>query len=188
VRNYRASRRYAQALFSVALDHGRVDDVSEDLDRARRALDELPGARSLFTQPLMPDRLKQDLVDKVFGDAVSPMTRDFLHVVVARNRGELFDQIREQYAELRNDHYSVMPASVKSAVPLSESEVAELSATLTRLCGKTVVPQCAVDPDLIGGVVVRMGDQVMDGSVRGALRRLRQRLRGADLSSVRPQA
>ncbi len=115
MRNYRTSRRYAQALFSLALDHGRVDDVSEDLDRARRALDELPGARSLFTQPLMPDRLKRDLVDKVFGDAVSPMTRDFLHVVVARSRADLFDQIREQYTELRNDHYSVMPASVRSA-------------------------------------------------------------------------
>ncbi|HOS94681.1 MAG TPA: ATP synthase F1 subunit delta [Armatimonadota bacterium] len=188
MRNDRASRRYAQALFSLAVDHGRIDEVSEDLDRAVRALDELPGVRSLFTQPLMPDRIKRDLVDKVFGDSISQLTRDFLHVVVARNRGDLFDQIRERYIELCNDYHGILPASVQSAVPLSESELAELSARLTRLCGKTVSPRCVVDPDLIGGVVVRMGDRVMDGSVRGALRRLRQRLKGTDLSSLRPQA
>ena len=130
MRNDRASRRYAQALFSLAVDHGRIDEVSEDLDRAVRALDELPGVRSLFTQPLMPDRIKRDLVDKVFGDSISQLTRDFLHVVVARNRGDLFDQIRERYIELCNDYHGILPASVQSAVPLSESELAELSARL----------------------------------------------------------
>lgn len=182
MKNMRAARRYAQALFLAAVEREQEQVVLDDLSRAAETLRSLPDARAIFTQPLFADRMKQGLVDRVFGQVVSPMVCDFLHILVAHDRGDLIDEIVDRYTDLKNAQEGVLPAHITVAVPLGDADLAELVAALTAHSGKRVVPSVLVDDGVIGGVVVRMGDEVIDGSVRGGLRRLRDRLRSVDIA------
>jgi len=183
-----AARRYADALFAIAAERDEVASVLADLDAVVDTLGGVPDAKALLAQPLVATDTKQGVVDRVFMDAVLPLVRDFLHVAVARDRLDIIEEIREQYIALKNDHEGVLPVQITSAVGLTVPEVSRLVASLGRLSGKQVVPEHAVDPELIGGVVVTMGDEVIDGSVRGALGRLGERLRRASLAEIRVEA
>jgi len=162
------ARPYAQAVFSLAKDKGQLAQWSQMLrfmaeiwsnDRVQLAL-----ANPKFTK----DDVERLLLG-ICGEHLDGIARNLLLVLVRNDRLPALPYIVELYDQLRKEHENVVEARVDSAFPLSEQELASLVAVLERHVGRKVQASVTVAPELIGGVTVKIGDDVWDASVRGQL-------------------
>jgi len=174
-----SERRYATAAFTVAGRTGEYDAWAQSLGEVARVL-QIPSARTVFLSPAVPAAQKAAALDRILPNA-SPLVRNFLHILVERDRlGEL-PGIAEALRELINIQRGIITADVTTAVPLDaemEQVVAQrLAAHFGRDATKVTI-RSRVDPSIIGGVVAQVGDQVIDDSVRGRIERLRRTLAG----------
>jgi F-type H+-transporting ATPase subunit delta len=174
-----SERRYATAAFTVAGRTGDYDAWLQALSELARVL-QMPSARTVFLSPAVPAAQKAAALDRIMPD-VSPLVRNFVHILVNRDRLGEVPGIVEALRELINVQRGIITAEVTTAVPLDaelERVVAErLAAHLGREAQKVSI-RSRVDPSIIGGVVARIGDQVIDDSVRGRIERLRRTLAG----------
>ncbi len=169
-------RRYAQALFDTAARAGSVDQVEEDLRAMTQVFTSSPRLVQVLRAPVIAGERKQRLVEQLFGTRVSPLTLRFLILVITRRREEILDAVYPEFQRLANEQRGLMTVQVTSATPLSDAERSSLSAALARKTGKRVVLEGRLDPSIIGGLVLRIGDTIVDGSVRTRLQQLRNRL------------
>ena len=170
------ARRYAQALSQQAESENNVDQVDEDIELIRESLD---GSRELvrfFESPVIPRQKKDAVVKELFKDRLQPTTLHFLQLLIEKKREDLFPSVVRAYRDLRDRQLGVVEAHVKSAAPLDDAETKRLETALEERTGQQVRLHTTVDPELIGGVVVRVGDTVYDGSVRHQLGVLREQL------------
>ena len=170
------ARRYARALYEEAAERGIMPRVDDDADLVRETLRNSRELTNLFHSPVVNREKKQAVVHKLFAERVSPLMRDFLKLLVEKGREELVPEAIEAYRTLRDEELKIIEVKARSAIALGPEEEADLKAALERMTGQTVRLQVAVDPSLLGGVVVRVGDTVYDGSVRNQLGRLRETL------------
>jgi F-type H+-transporting ATPase subunit delta len=172
-------RRYATAAFNVAAESGDFDAWLNTLNDFARIL-QMPSARTVFMSPAVPTSEKRAALDKLLANA-TPMVRNFLHILAERDRLVEVPGIADALGELINQRRGIITADVTTAVPLDaemERLVAQrLAAYLHRDADKVII-RSRVDPAIIGGVVARVGDQLIDDSVRGRLERLRRTLAG----------
>jgi F-type H+-transporting ATPase subunit delta len=172
-------RRYARALFDSASrgDAEQVDRVEADLRLVDDALRAEPRLARALRAPTIGTGEKQRLLAAVFGEGrVSPLTARFLALVVDRGREDVLAAIHDEFERLANEARGILPVEVTAAVPLSAEERARLARAVEARTGRRVIFQEFTDPELLGGVVLRMGDTLLDGSVRSRLTRLHQRL------------
>jgi F-type H+-transporting ATPase subunit delta len=174
-----SERRYATAAFTVAGKTGDYDAWLSTLSELALVL-QMPSARTVFLSPAVPATQKAAALDRLLPNA-SPMVRNFVHILVNRDRLPEVPGIVEALGELINVQRGIVTAEVTTAIPLDselERVVAErLASHLGRDASKMSI-RARVDPSIIGGVVARVGDQVIDDSVRGRIERLRQTLAG----------
>jgi F-type H+-transporting ATPase subunit delta len=174
-----SARRYATAAFNVAAESGDLDAWLNTLNELARIL-QIPSARTIFMSPAVPKAQKHAALDKLLVNA-SPMARNFLHILADRDRLDEVPGIAEALSELINQRRGIITADITTAVPLDaemEQLLAQrLAAYLERDADKVTI-RARVDPAIIGGVVARVGDQLIDDSVRGRLERLRRTLAG----------
>jgi F-type H+-transporting ATPase subunit delta len=172
-----SARRYASAAFTVAAQTGDYDAWLQTLTEVARIL-QMPSARVVFMSPAVPARQKEAALDQLLPN-VSPTLRNFLHILVQRDRLTQVPGIADALRDLINAQRGIITAEVTTAIPLDqemERLVAQrLAAYLNRDPGKVNILS-RVDPAIIGGVVAQVGDQVIDDSVRGRLERLRRAL------------
>jgi F-type H+-transporting ATPase subunit delta len=132
---------------------------------------------SLFLQsPRIAASAKSEVLSKALGDRVPRLFLRFLQALVTNRRQMLLPAIADEYDTLLDASDGIVHAKVTLAKTADDSEVASIGAQLSTIVGKTVVPHVTIDPSIIGGVVVRMGDTVMDGSLRRKLLMLRSRM------------
>ncbi|HWI52145.1 MAG TPA: ATP synthase F1 subunit delta [Symbiobacteriaceae bacterium] len=174
--NQAVSRRYANALFELAQAKGLVDQVDQEFGMIVAMIDTNPQLRAVMNDVLMAPEVKSDLVKKLFTGKVSELVFNFLLVVVRKRREAFFPQMYRSFLDLANEARGIVEVEVRSAVELPEETVRTLEQKLVSRLGKRVKFQTQVAPELIGGLVVRVGDELMDGSVRTRLRRMRDRL------------
>jgi F-type H+-transporting ATPase subunit delta len=176
-----AARRYARALLEVALAarDGNAAALRQELDGASALFLGQQELREALTSPAVVVEAKQKIVEKVWAGA-APLLRRLLGMLAQRNRLELLPDVSRTFAELWNASRGVLPAEAISAVPLTAEQQQEVAKALGRATGRDVELTAAVDPALLGGLLVRMAGQVYDGTVRGRLRALRERLTVAD--------
>lgn len=158
-----------RALLGVAESGGELDEVEDELFRFGRILDREPELNSLLTDANTPGDKRAELLRGVLGDKVRRTTASLLEQTVRTPRGRALDLAANDLAELtaaRRDRYV---ARVKTAVALSEEQERRLTETLTRMYGRQMSLQVELDPDLIGGLVVQVGGELIDGSVSGRL-------------------
>jgi F-type H+-transporting ATPase subunit delta len=174
-----SQRRYASAAFSVAARTGDFDTWTQGLAEISRVL-AMPSARAVFMSPAVPSHQKTAALDRILPNAAAPL-RNFLHILVDRDRLDEVPGILEALRDLINAQRGIVTAEVTTAVPLDadmERLVAQrLAAHLGRDADKISI-RPHVDPSIIGGVVARVGDEVIDDSVRGRIERLRRTLAG----------
>ena len=170
------ARRYVKPLFEVALTKGAMAQVGDDLAQLDRALQQFPELRAFFNNPSADRRAKRQAAEEIFRGA-SPWTLNFIRVVLDKNRPGILSEAHRLFQQLRDEQQGITPGSVTTAIPLDEAAKQRLTARLEGQFGKLRL-EFAVDPGIIAGVLVRVGNQVIDGTVRGRLARLRAALAG----------
>lgn len=170
------ARRYALALYQEATDKGVADRVDADIDGLRETLEGSKELSTMFRSPVVSRQKKESIIRSLFEGKVDGMTLSFMRMLVQKQREELLPAVVEAYNGLRDERLGVIDAFVRSAKPLGEGEAATLQSSLEKRSGKTVRMNVEVDPSLVGGLVVRLGDQVYDRSVRHQLKTLRDQL------------
>lgn len=178
MKDVRVASRYAGALFAVAERGGILDAVASDLELMRRFLTEVPRLRAVIMEPLVSDSRKFAVADEAFGDRVTASSLNFLKLLIRKHREDLIEECTREFNILLAEHTNTADAEVSSAVPLSPEQTTRLTQSLQAMTGKAIKLTTQVDAALVGGVVVRLGDTVIDGSVRGKLERLERQLLG----------
>lgn len=169
-----APRRYAEAAFEVGLRDGTVETWRRELDLAAATLTE-GGLEEALASPATPLDQRVAAAEQVFGRLSRPVLNLVL-LLLRRGRIEQLPRVAAEFRRLDDQRNGLTHASATSAAPLGPDEVRALTLRLEQLTGGTVALETSVDPELLGGVVVRVGDRLIDGSVRGRLERLRQQL------------
>ncbi|RLC93632.1 MAG: F0F1 ATP synthase subunit delta [Chloroflexi bacterium] len=169
-----SAKRHAQAVFQIALETGQLDRWQRDLEVMADTLAE-PGLVALLENPKVKLDEKREVLEKVLPD-IAPAAMNLAHFLVAKNRLRILPGMLTEYERLLNAHYGREVAEVSTAVPISDEEKERVRKRLAELLGKELVIKVKVDPDVMGGLVARVGDTLVDGSVRTRLRDLRQSL------------
>jgi len=171
------ARRYARAMFEVAVSQGKPSEFGSQIDVIARLFQSTVELRQALANPVFKDTEKRRILEAVLVQAVvAGPVRSFLLLLLERGRFVALPAIARAYRELADAHAGQVRATITSASPLEALELDRLRQALERRTGKKVLVETAVDPDLIGGVVARVGDLVLDGSVRARLGELRQKL------------
>ena len=170
------ARRYAQALTEEAQSAGSLDAVDADVALVTETLDASRDLRLALTSPIVSHDKKGAILDRLFQGTVSDLSVRFLHLLVQNERDGQIPEILDAYRALRDERTGTVEALVRSAKPLSADEAERLKAALEARSGRTVRMTIEIEPSLIGGLVVRVGDVVYDRSVRHQLDSLRGQL------------
>ena len=170
-----SARRYAEAAFEIALRDGTLDQWLEQLERAAVVTSEGRASHSL-EDPAVPFDARADALLSAMGPNVLPQVRNILLLVLRRRRVATLPRISREFRRLYNRRAGVTEATATSAAPLPPDEVEALRRRLEAIAGGRIELQLNTDPSLLGGIQVRLGDTLIDGSVRGRLERLRSRL------------
>jgi F-type H+-transporting ATPase subunit delta len=165
-----------QALLAAAEKQRALDGVEDQLFRFGRILDREPELTSLLSDTDVPADKRVALLDEVLGDKVYPVTAALLRETVRTPRGRYLDVTAEELADLAAARRDRSVARVRTAVGLSGAQEQRLTGTLTRLYGRDMSLQVELDESLLGGMVIRVGDEVVDGSVAGKLAAARRAL------------
>jgi len=170
---------YAQALMSVARSHDIAEPVGEDV-RALLNLMQSEQLRNFLANPFVQAEDKKAVLNRIVGEGTSPYLRNFLMLLVDRRRILLLEPICQQYLALLRQLNQTVLAEVTSAVELTEEQQQAVREKVKSMINaREVELETKLDPDLIGGVIIKVGSQVIDASLRGQLRRLSLRLSSA---------
>jgi len=166
--NVTIARPYADAAFELARGAGALGPWSEALDRLAAVAADASMKACINDPKLSSDRLYQLFLD-VAGKGFTPELQNFVRVLVDNERLQVLPEIRDLFVELKNEHEGVQEAEIASAFPLDDATLANLKADLENRFKTRLNVQVSLDPELIGGVRIAIGDEVIDASVRGKL-------------------
>lgn len=170
-----SARRYAEAAFQIADRDGTLEPWLKDLETAAASLGEGDVAR-LLANPAIAFDDRAEIVNQVLGKRVSEKARNLVLLLVRRGRSELLPRVATEYRRLYDRREGIVEATVTSATPLDQGELAAIRSRIGELTSGKVEMTTSVDPSILGGVIIQLGDQLIDGSVRGRLERLRNQL------------
>ena len=165
------ARPYAQAAFMFADSHHTLKDWSEMLGLLAGIADDAD-MHELIESPHVTAAQRAELFIKVGGERLNEKCANFVRVLAANGRLSLLPEIASLFEIKRRDAEGMIQAEMTSAFAATEAQQASIVASLRKRLGREVVLSCSIEPDLIGGAVIRAGDLVIDGSVRGKLERL----------------
>ncbi|HJQ54458.1 MAG TPA: F0F1 ATP synthase subunit delta [Gemmatimonadaceae bacterium] len=169
-------RNYAEALLTLARKSDSVEEWGALLDAIAAGMREDPTLRAFLESPKLSASHKIEILEKALGRRVPPVFLRFIETVINKRRQMLIPEIASEYRLLIDEAENRVHAMVTVATEPTEPERDALARQLTRLFGKRVVPHISLNPAILGGVIVKVGDTVMDGSVRKRLSMLRQRM------------
>ncbi len=168
------ARRYASAAFDIARDSGQIEKWADDLKTARDALQDA-ALRAYLELPKVSLERKTGSLRSVLGN-LNPEVLNLLGLLTSRNSLGLFPALVDEYQRLTDLHYNRVRAEVTAAIPLERQQEEQVRLHLEQLLGKQVIVTTRVNPAVVGGIVARVGDRIIDGSLRGRLLALRRSL------------
>jgi F-type H+-transporting ATPase subunit delta len=170
-----AHRIYAEALFAAAQEAGRLAQVREALGDFAAALEETPELRTVLRNPQLESQVKAGILTELAG-ADEPLFGNFLRLTAEKGRAGELDEIAREFERLMAREERRLDVELTTARALSDEEAEKIVAQIEQAAGRTVEATREVDPDLVGGIVLRVGSLQVDASVRGRLERLRHEL------------
>lgn len=168
------AKRYARAAFEVAQANDATDRWLEDLRRLGVAVSD-PGVARWLAGGKVTAARKEEVLASVLTEP-NPLLLNFIRLLIAKDRATLLPEIAAMFERSVNEAQNVAIAEVTTAVPIDEAEASRIAGQLSAMTGRNVIVNTRVDPEIIGGVIARIGDRVLDGSVRTRLVQLRREL------------
>lgn len=172
----KVNRRYAKALLDFAAETNLVDQVHDDVVKIRAIIAQSPELKSVLKSPVIMPKQKEGVVDKVFSGHISEPTMNFLKVVIRRGREGVLDETMFSFIEQYRQLKGIREATVTSAVPLTEAQMKDIQDRLVKRTNLQVNMVQVVDPSVMGGVKVQMGDLMFDATVSKQLEGLKRSL------------
>ncbi len=172
------AKRCSQAIFEIALERKELDRWQSDL----LTIAELTGDADLVSflnNPRVRFDEKVGLLSRQLED-INPLALNLVRLLITRGRLDIVSDIAGEYQNLLDNHRGIERAEIVTVIPLEEADKQKLAETLGTIVGKKVIPESVVDPSLIGGVIVRVGGKLLDGSTRSKLAALKKELVGLE--------
>ena len=166
---------YARSLFEVAREQGKLDELREQLGQFADALQSDRDLQVFFFSPYFSTAEKQDGLGKALSGA-DEIIVNFLDLLIENHRMPVLFRVRREYDARWEEENQLLPVSVTSAVELDDRTVREIGDRIAKQTGRKVELSSSVEPDILGGIVVRVGNQVLDASVRNRLEQLRRQV------------
>lgn len=181
MKNAVLANRYAKALFSVAQEANAFDEYAKSLNEIAAAMLAQPEVKDGLTNPMYPVDVRCKVMAHIAqAQGASQVIKNFLDLVVMKKRAAFLPEIAEAFQILIDAQRNICQGSVVTAMPLSAELNDKLQATLERLTGKKVVLSTKVDPTILGGIIAKVGDLVLDGSIRSQLQGLKESIKGSE--------
>lgn len=175
------ARRYAKALFAVGMENSTYEAYNEALEGIAGLYTSTPEVSDALTNPLYPLDVKiKMMTDMVASMEVDTIMGNFLKLLVEKKRAEILPEIAEEFQVMVDEEKNISHGNVISAVALSDELQANVQATLEKLTGKKVELTTSVDPTIIGGIIAKVGDLVLDGSIKTQLASLKDSIKGRE--------
>lgn len=174
--NVQLARKYSTALFEIAVEEDKLVAYGEELKGAVDALKGVPHAIDFLANPQVETQTKKDLITKCFKSELMPNVFNFLLLLVDKRRIALLEAIEEDFHRLSNEKRGIVVADVTTAKKADAAQQKAIREKLATVTGKTVELRLHEDESIIGGVVVKIGDRRIDGSVAGRLEALKREL------------
>jgi len=170
------SVRYAKALFALAKETGSFDAIKNDIEGLYPCIREIPELQDVINSPVIKSREKIKLFEEMFRSSFDPQTLKFITLVLERRREEYLEGISRYFLQLMKTEQGIQPAEVVTAVPLDETLRQKIVKLISRKFHAQVELNENVDEKLIGGFILRVGDQQVDASITSKLKRIQQEL------------
>jgi F-type H+-transporting ATPase subunit delta len=170
------AKRYARALFEVAQDNGIISQVEEELKSVASAIRDNADLQKFLNHPNIGTTVKTDLLKQIFEGKVSEPVWNTLLVLIDKGRQTILSALVSDYVKIANEALGQASATIYSAFTLTEAQQAEIASHFSKVTGKTIRVATVVEPKLLGGIQVRIGDRLYDGSLAGKLDRLSKAL------------
>jgi F-type H+-transporting ATPase subunit delta len=166
---------YARSLFEVAKEQDKLDVVREQLGQFADALNDNRELQVFFFSPYFSTTEKQDGLDRAVSDA-EPILVNFLKLLIENHRSPVIFRVRRVVDELWQEENKLLPVQVTSAVELDQATVRQIGDRIAEQTGRKVELSASVEPDILGGLVVRVGNSILDASIRNRLEQLRKQV------------
>jgi F-type H+-transporting ATPase subunit delta len=170
------TNRYAQGLFLVGQEHGVTHAVDEGLQLLAATFAEYPEFRSIIEHPVISTEEKLASIDKVFGEHLDGLVKRFLRVLFSKGRSAYVIAVAERFHQLSDEAEGKRTVVVESAQALGDGDAEKLDNELSKALGKEIHAEVEVNPELLAGYRIRVGNRVLDATVRGALTQFSERL------------
>ncbi|HQA06582.1 MAG TPA: F0F1 ATP synthase subunit delta [Syntrophomonadaceae bacterium] len=180
--NRSVARRYAEAFFSIAQEQDKIDQYQQELEKLVQVIEETENLKEYLAHLLVPAKEKKDIANKIFTEHVSATTLNFFNLLIDKRREVYLNAILDEYKEMADESRNIAKADLVAAQEVSEEDVKMLAEKLSVSMGKTVQLKVSVDPALLGGVKIRLGDQIIDGTVAKKLEMLKEQLKQVKIS------
>lgn len=174
--NLQLAKKYAAAMFELAQEENKLKKYGEQLEEIRQLFASQPMLKAYMGNPQIQSAEKKELLNKVFGDDVEKSVRNFMLLLVDKHRITLIEEIVGKYQALSNEAQNIIIAHVTTAVALTEQQEKALTAKLEAITDKHITLKTHIDTSIIGGIVVKMGDKLIDGSVTSKIKSLEKQL------------
>lgn len=174
--NLQLAKKYAAAMFELAQEENKLKEYGKQLEDIRQLFETQPLLKAYMGNPQIQSAEKKELLNKVFGDDVDKTVRNFMLLLVDKHRITLIEEIVGKYQALSNEAQNIVIAHVTTATALSKQQKHDLTAKLEAITDKHVKLKTHIDESIIGGVIVKMGDKLIDGSVTNRIKSLEKQL------------
>jgi F-type H+-transporting ATPase subunit delta len=164
---------YARSLFEVAREQGKLEQLREQLGQFADALDEHRELAVFFFSPYFSIKEKQEALARVLQDA-DPILLNFLSLLIEKHRMPVIFRVRQEFERLWQEEHKTLPVEITSAIELDQATTENLGRQIGERAGRNVTLATRVDPDILGGLVVRVGNSILDASIRNRLEQLRR--------------
>jgi ATP synthase F1 delta subunit len=164
---------YGRSLFQVARERGKLDELREQLGQFADALNEHRELAVFFFSPYFSTKEKQEGLERLL-DGADPVFLNFLKLLIENHRMPVIFRIRDEYERLWEEENKTLPVEITSAIALDAQTTESLGRTIGERAGRKVTLAARVDPDILGGIIVRVGNSILDASIRNRLEQLRR--------------
>ena len=185
MRDETVARNYAETLFELARRNDSTQEYGDALETVAGLLEDVSRFRTFVETPRIDDEVKKSIIRKVLADRTPRHVVNFVLTTIDKRRQHLLREIFQEYLLLLDDHLGREHVDVTVARPLDDTTAQMVSERLSKMLGRQAIPHVRVKPEILGGLVVRTGDTIYDGSVRRRLEGLRRRLLTAGIPSTK---